>query len=141
METRTAVSAGGVIFRESPEIEVAITERSGSAGVWVLPKGTVEKGESVEETAVREVAEETGLRGDPAGKIGTISYWFVFEGVRYHKFVHFFLLKYTEGSVSAHDWEVAQVAWLPVVSALAKLKHQNERNILEKAASMIRESS
>lgn len=139
METRTAVSAGGVIFRRTPEVEVAITERSGRSGFWVLPKGTVEKGESYEGTAVREVLEETGLRGEPVDKIGTINYWFVFEGVRYHKYVHFFLLKYIEGSTSAHDWEVSEVAWLPTDTAIKRLTHRNEREILEKAGRMLLE--
>ncbi len=137
---RRAVSAGGVIFRITEEgPEVAITSRAGAKGVWALPKGTVEAGESLEDTAVREVAEETGLLGRPVGKIGSIDYWFVLDGVRYHKFVHFFLLEYLRGETSAHDWEVEEVKWLPADRAISTLTYKGEREILAKAVKMIEE--
>ncbi|MCL5292586.1 MAG: NUDIX hydrolase [Actinobacteria bacterium] len=142
METRRAISAGGVIFRLTEAgAEVAITARSGAGGVWALPKGTVEASESLEETAVREVAEETGLTGQLIGKIGVIDYWFVLEEVRYHKFVHFYLLRYIKGETSAHDREVEAVEWLPLGKALSRLTFKGEREILEKAERMIEELS
>lgn len=137
---KRAVSAGGVIFRITEQgAEVAVTSRAGAKDVWALPKGTVEPGESLEDTAVREVAEETGLLGRPVGKIGSIDYWFVLDGVKYHKFVHFFLLEYLKGETSAHDWEVEEVRWLPPERALSILTYKGEREILAKAKKMIEE--
>lgn len=139
-DVKRAVSAGGVIFRVTERgAEVAVTSRAGAKGVWALPKGTVEAGESLEDTAVREVAEETGLLGRPVRKIGSIDYWFVLDGVKYHKFVHFFLLQYLKGETSAHDWEVEEVKWLPVERALSILTYKGEREILAKAKKMIEE--
>ncbi|MHB0977296.1 MAG: NUDIX hydrolase [Candidatus Aquicultorales bacterium] len=139
VKTKRAVSAGGVIFRRNRGTEVAITARKGAKGVWALPKGTVEQGETLEQTAVREVAEETGLTGRPIEKIDVIDYWFVLEGVRYHKYVHFFLLEFETGKPRADDWEIAAVEWAPIGEAVKRLTFKGERSVLEKAAHILGE--
>ncbi len=145
--TATQVSSGGVIYRyrETGDsgVEVALIAYTGRGGgrVWCLPKGGVEPNESLEETARREVWEETGLVGDVEGKLGAIQYWYFGrqERVRYHKSVHFFLLRYREGRVEDHDREAEEVRWVPIGAALEALTYENERSILLRASTAIRE--
>ncbi len=136
-----AVSAGGVVFRRGPDgIEVVICGRTRD-GVWGLPKGAPAPGESLEEAAVREVAEETGLQVRPLRKIGTIEYWFARpqDGVRVHKRVHHYLMEPVGGSTDQHDWEYDRVEWVPLDEALARLTYKNEAEVVRKAAQLLQE--
>ncbi len=143
--TAAQVSSGGVIYREARpgEVEVALIAYTGRGGdrVWCLPKGGIEPNESLEQTARREVWEETGLLGEVEEKLGVIQYWYYGrqERVRYHKSVHFFLLRYQEGQVEDHDREAEEVRWFPVGAALEALTYDNERSILLRANAVIRE--
>jgi 8-oxo-dGTP pyrophosphatase MutT (NUDIX family) len=132
-----AVSAGGVVYRRGGEgIEVVLCGRT-AEGIWGLPKGTPDANESLEETAVREVGEETGLRVAIEAKIDTIEYWFAREGVRYHKFVHHYLMVATGGSLDDHDWEYDRVGWFPLEEACKTLSYGNEVKMVRKAADLI----
>jgi ADP-ribose pyrophosphatase len=82
--------------------------------LWSLPKGHLETGETAEQAAVREVAEETGIVGEIVASLGTIDFWFVADGRRIHKTVHHFLLRATGGALSDADIEVTEVAWVPL---------------------------
>ncbi len=131
------VSAGGVVYRRGQEgIEVVLCGRT-SEGIWGLPKGTPDANETLEETAVREVNEETGLRVAIEAKIGAIEYWFAREGVRYHKFVHHYLMIPTDGSFEDHDLEYDRVDWFPLEEACKTLSYVNEANVVRKAAALI----
>ncbi|MCH7810239.1 MAG: NUDIX hydrolase [Chloroflexi bacterium] len=133
----TAVSAGGVVYRSGGDgIEVVICGRLGD-GVWGLPKGTPEDGESLEETAVREVCEETGLEVRIGEKIGVVEYWFARTGVRYHKWVHHYLFEATGGDTDSHDLEYDRVEWRPIENALRTLTFKNESDMVEKAREII----
>jgi 8-oxo-dGTP pyrophosphatase MutT (NUDIX family) len=141
MPIEEAVSAGGVVYRRGPQgIEVVICGRT-KDGVWGLPKGTPAPGESLEETAAREVAEETGLQVRPLAKIGTIEYWFVRpqEKVRVHKRVHHYLMVPTGGSVEQHDWEYDLVEWVPIEEAIQRLTYPNEAEVVRQAQRLIEE--
>ncbi len=157
-----AYSAGGVVFRlapmSSPEnnflvehyklepgtpgledmvsMEVVLVGRS-HAGIWALPKGTPQSGETIEQVAVREAQEETGLQVRLIAYIGSISYSFVRDQVRYHKQVRHFLLEAIGGDTAMHDHEYDLVEWFPLPEACRRLTYQNEVNILYQAEEML----
>jgi 8-oxo-dGTP pyrophosphatase MutT (NUDIX family) len=139
--TLAQVSAGGVAFRLSkPVPQVAIVSVMPDKR-WQLPKGIVEQGESPEAAALREVREEAGIETELRASIEIIEYWYVGESrgqrVRYHKFVHFFLMEYRQGDVSNHDHEVAEARWVSIDEAIGMLAFKNERIVIEKAREMI----
>lgn len=141
MPVERAVSAGGIVYRRGPNgVEVVVCGRD-SDGIWGLPKGTPDEGESLEETAVREVTEETGLEVRIVGKVGVVEYWFARDGTRYHKWVHHYLMEPTGGDTSRHDVEYDRVEWLSVEAAKKKLSFKNEAAIVEKARKMVEKRS
>jgi 8-oxo-dGTP pyrophosphatase MutT (NUDIX family) len=105
--------------------------------LWSLPKGHIELGETAEQTAIREVAEETGIQGDVLASLGSIDYWFVTEGRRVHKTVHHYLLRFLGGELSDHDLEVSEVAWVPLDELPSRLAYADERRLAEVADELI----
>ena len=141
--TRDQVSAGGVAFRRlDSKVQVAIVSVKPSLR-WQLPKGIVDPGETTEVTAVREVREEAGIETELIDLIETIQYWYqrvqYGKRTRYHKFVHFFLLRYRGGNVADHDHEIAESRWVSIDEALEMLAFGTERGVVEKACRMIAE--
>ena len=139
--TRDQVSSGGVAFRwQDLEPEITIVSVKPSLR-WQLPKGIVDPGESPEITAVREVREEAGIETDLLSLIETIEYWYrstkYGKPVRFHKFVHFYLLSYRSGDVTEHDHEVAEARWVSFEEAMEMLVFKSERKVVQKAKEMI----
>jgi 8-oxo-dGTP pyrophosphatase MutT (NUDIX family) len=139
--TLDQISAGGVAFRwrdSEPEIAIVCVKPKQR---WQLPKGIVDPGESPEVTAVREVKEEAGVETNRLALIETIEYWYRSvvnrRPVRYHKFVHFYLLEYRNGDVSEHDHEVEEARWVGFDEALEMLEFKSERAVVEKARELI----
>jgi 8-oxo-dGTP pyrophosphatase MutT (NUDIX family) len=133
---RRAVSAGGVLVDDRSDARhvVLISRRSATGELqWTLPKGGLENGEDLAAAAVREVREETGFAGEIVDELGVIDYWFVWrpDGVRYHKFVHYFLMRVAEPIPFPRDDEAEDVEWLPLDEAVRRLTHSNERALLE----------
>src|SRR5947209_1410666 len=161
-KTVRAYSAGGVVFRLVPRrstrnkpvtgeqqsrlealevekglsVEVALVGRS-HAGIWALPKGTPRPGETIEQVAVREVQEETGLKVRLIAYIGSISYSFVRDQIRYQKQVRHFLMEAVGGDTALHDQEYDLVEWFPISEACRRLTYQNEVNILYQAEDVL----
>ena len=105
--------------------------------LWSLPKGHIELGETAEQTAIREVAEETGIQGDVLAALGSIDYWFVTEGRRVHKTVHHYLMRFLGGELSDDDVEVTEVAWVPLRELPSRLAYADERRLAEVAGELI----
>ena len=142
VETLDQVSAGGVAFRwkeAEPEMVVVCMKPKLR---WQLPKGIVDSGETPEVAAVREVKEEGGVETEQQGLIETIEYWYRSlkngKPVRFHKFVHFYLLEARGGDVADHDHEVEEARWVSFDEALEMLEFKSEREVVEKALGMIK---
>jgi len=133
------VSAGGVVYRKGDgEIETVLCGRDNPVR-WSLAKGTPDPGETMEETALREVREETGLEVEIEEPIQSIDYWFVDResDVRYHKTVHFYLMNTVGGDTNQHDPEFDVVQWFACDEALQTLAYTNEVDVLRKALELI----
>ncbi|HLF77509.1 MAG TPA: NUDIX hydrolase [Dehalococcoidia bacterium] len=140
LRTERITSSGGVVFRGSgADLEVLLCGRN-SDKLWALPKGTPEANETLEQTALREVREETGVEVEVDGLVGEIKYWFSRprEGVRYYKTVRHYLLRPIGGDPSLHDHEFDEVRWLPAGEALQLLTYPNEVRILNMALDLVR---
>lgn len=105
--------------------------------LWSLPKGHIEMGETAEQTAIREVAEETGIQGSVLAALGSIDYWFVTEGRRVHKTEHHYLMRFLGGELSDEDLEVTEVAWVPLRELPSRLAYADERKLAEVADELI----
>ena len=155
----TLVSAGGVVYRQREgRIETVLcgwitsnADREGNSigggksaaptenVRWSLAKGTPDEGETMEETAVREVREETGLEVQMQEPISSITYWFADRenAVRYHKTVHFYLMVPVGGDVELHDPEFDVVRWFTIDEALKVLIYPNETAVMRQAIDLI----
>ena len=141
-------SAGGLVLdHRGASASAALIGRLDRRGrlLWSLPKGHLEAGETEEDTAVREVAEETGIRGRVIGKLGTIDFWFVADGRRVHKTVHHFLLVALDPvhglELSDEDVEVSEVAWVPLVDVARRLAYADERRLLDRVPDLLADSA
>ena len=140
LRTSTATSAGGIVVRyESgqPWLVVGSRRRERDGRTWTLPKGTPNAGESREQTALREVEEETGLTVRITGQLDSIEYWFVQSGRRIHKTVHYFLMEAVGGDLARHDHEFDEVRWISFEQASTMLTFETERALVARAAELL----
>lgn len=135
MDTVHQVSAGGVTYRtlEGP-IEIALI-KTASEGRWQLPKGIIDPGETPEIAALREVREEAGITCEIIAPLEVIEYWFAaaYDGgpkKRYHKKVHFYLMKFLSGNVENHDHEVSEARWVEINEASEMLAFDSEKSLI-----------
>ena len=138
--TEYLMSAGGVVYRVNGkgQTEVAICGFSNPPN-WRLPKGTPNPGESVLQTALREVREETGLEVSSESFIDSIEYWFVRaqDGKRCHKIVHFYLMKPVGGDISQHDHEFDIVRWMSAEEACESLTYESVADFVRKGVTVV----
>jgi 8-oxo-dGTP pyrophosphatase MutT (NUDIX family) len=141
---RREFSAGGVVLRRvRGEWRLAAIRPGGKDEVWALPKGLVGPGESPADTALREVAEETGIEGRLVEKLGDVRYVYTWSGERVFKVVSFFLVRYVRGRLGdipdRFRHEVAETRWLPLDEAPKLLSYKGEREMAAKALERIAE--
>ena len=140
LRTSTATSAGGIVVRYqggTPQLVVGCRRRDRDLVTWTLPKGTPNPGETREQTAVREVGEETGLEVKIRRPLESIEYTFVQRGTRIHKTVHYYLMDETGGDLDRHDHEFESVRWISFDEARGLLTFETERALVARAAAAI----
>ena len=133
LRSALATSAGGIVVsanRERPSFVVGMRRRGRDSVTWTLPKGTPHAGETAEETALREVEEETGLQVRILEAVPSIAYEFVQAGTRIQKTVHYFLMAPVGGDLSRHDHEFERVRWVPFDEAPGLLSFPTERELV-----------
>ena len=140
---RREFSAGGVVVRRLRGRWMVAAIRPGGKpeGTWALPKGLIGPGEGAEVTALREVEEETGVRGTSLGKLGDVRYVYTWAGERVFKVVSFFLIRYSAGRLGdlppALAHEVAEARWLPLEDAPRLLAYKGEREMVREAVTRL----
>jgi 8-oxo-dGTP pyrophosphatase MutT (NUDIX family) len=140
---RREFSAGGVLVRRlrGRWQFAAIRPQGRAEGVWALPKGIIDPGERAEQTALREVEEETGARGRSRGKLGDVRYVYTWDGEKVFKVVSFFLVRYSAGRLGdireEMRREVAEARWQPLDEAERLLAYKGERDMAAKARALL----
>jgi 8-oxo-dGTP pyrophosphatase MutT (NUDIX family) len=130
----TETSYGGVAVRGD---EVLVITPVGRRRITALPKGGMNRGETPEETAGREVREETGINVAVKEPLGDVEYWYRRGGRRVFKTVHFYLCEFLSGSTEDHDHEVDEARWIPLEEARTALTYPGERELIERALSKL----
>jgi len=134
------ISAGGVVYKkEGGRYKICLVAKKNKR-VWALPKGRLNPGENLEETAQREIAEETGLLTEVHEKLDEISYYFYWkdENVFYHKTVYFYMMPVIKENYCQRDTEVDAVIWLTLGEAYKKLTYLNEKEVMKKAQKILK---
>ncbi|MBI2430770.1 MAG: NUDIX domain-containing protein [Candidatus Levybacteria bacterium] len=136
-------SAGGIVLRQAQDkkIEILVAQHSQHHG-WVFPKGLIGdsgKKETKEETAVREVQEETGVWAKIIKPLTPISYWYQFEGQKIKKTVYYFIMEYVSGDIKDHDWEMENVEWLPIEEVEKRLTYSSDKQVWQEAKKLLGE--
>jgi len=136
-------SAGGIVYKnqkskiknQKDRILILVARHSQHHG-WVFPKGLIGdhvKKESKEETALREVKEETGINGKIVKEINPVTYWFVFEKEKIRKTVYYYLMEFVGGDIEEHDNEMEEVIWLPIDEVGEKLTYKSDKIVWQEA--------
>lgn len=139
---RFEFSAGGVVFNQTKSgLEILLCQHSYHHG-WGFPKGLIgdkKKGEGKVETALREVEEETGAKGEILGEIEPVTYWYKFEGEMVKKTVYFYVMRYLGGDITKHDFEMEDVQWVEKDKVEDKLTYKSDKEVFKKALPIIEE--
>jgi 8-oxo-dGTP pyrophosphatase MutT (NUDIX family) len=129
-------SAGGIVLKkEKDSIQVLVAQHSGHHG-WVFPKGLIGdhiQGETKEQTAIREVEEETGIKAQIIKPLTPETYWYNWENEKRKKTVYYFLMRYVSGDTSQHDWEMEAVEWLPESEVANRLTYPSDKKVWSEA--------
>ena len=133
-------SAGGIVVKkENGRTLILVSQHSQHHG-WVFPKGLIGdhvKSEQKEDTAVREVEEETGAKGKIIKSLTPVEYWYVFENEKIKKTVYYFLMEYIDGDITKHDFEMENVEWLPEDKVENRLTYLSDKKVWQEAKKLI----
>ena len=135
------VSAGGLVINTTGTMGLLIgrydhKDASGKRVLWSLPKGHIEEGETPEQAAIREVAEETGITSSITKSLGVIDFWFMAGGKRIHKTVHHFMFTEVGGTLLAQESEVDEVSWFPLSEIVERLAYPDEKKLIARSAEL-----
>ncbi len=134
-------SAGGIVYKKDPNTQILVSKHSQHHG-WVFPKGLIgdkeeNKKQTKEETAIREVKEETGAEAEIEKILTPITYWFVWEGEKIKKTVYYFLMKYIGGDITQHDHEMEEVEWIDPGDVEKRLTYPSDKKVWKEAQKLI----
>lgn len=130
------ISAGGVVWNRQLDKFLLIKD---SYGRLALPKGLIEKGESPEQTALREIEEETGLKHlRVIEKLGEIGYFYQLKGDKISKTVIFFLVEASDTELMT-SWEIQGATWFEPEKAIESIAYENSKEIVRKAVKRVRD--
>jgi ADP-ribose pyrophosphatase YjhB (NUDIX family) len=135
------VSAGGLVIDTTGTMGLLIgrydhKDARGKRVLWSLPKGHIEEGETPEQAAIREVAEETGITSSITKSLGVIDFWFMAGGKRIHKTVHHFMFTEVGGTLLAQESEVDEVSWFPLSEIVERLAYPDEKKLIARSAEL-----
>ena len=135
------VSAGGLVIDATGTMGLLIgrydhKDASGQRILWSLPKGHIEEGETPEQAAIREVAEETGITSSITKSLGVIDFWFMAGGKRIHKTVHHFMFTEVGGTLLAQESEVDEVSWFPLSEIVDRLAYPDEKKLIARTVEL-----
>jgi ADP-ribose pyrophosphatase YjhB (NUDIX family) len=135
------VSAGGLVVDTTGTMGLLIgrydhKDETGKRVLWSLPKGHIEEGETPEQAAIREVAEETGINSTITKSLGVIDFWFMAGGKRIHKTVHHFMFTEVGGTLLAQESEVDEVSWFPLSEIVDRLAYPDEKKLIARTAEL-----
>jgi 8-oxo-dGTP pyrophosphatase MutT (NUDIX family) len=135
------VSAGGLVIDHSGTQGLLIgrighKDATGKRILWSLPKGHIEEGETPEQAAIREVAEETGITSSITKSLGVIDFWFMAGGKRIHKTVHHFMFTEVSGVLTPQVSEVDEVSWFPLSEIVDRLAYPDEKKLIARSGDL-----
>jgi 8-oxo-dGTP diphosphatase len=133
-------SAGGVVFKKLGEQSLVLVCQHSQHHGWVFPKGLIGdhiEGEKKEDTAIREVEEETGVKGKIIKILTPVDYWYFFEGEKMHKTVYYFLMEYISGDIAKHDNEMENVQWLEENEVEKRLTYPADKKVWQEAKQLL----
>lgn len=140
---REEFSAGGIVYKkEHGKMTILVCQHSQHHG-WVFPKGFIGDkiiGESKEETALREVAEETGIQGKIIRPLPPVTYWYAMDGEKRKKTVYYYIMAYLSGDITQHDWEMEHVEWLSPDQVLERLTYDSDKKVWQTAKELLSEN-
>ncbi len=137
-------SAGGIVYKpvrqaqgrkEGEKTLILVSQHSQHHG-WVFPKGLIGdkiKNEGKEDTAIREVEEETGIRAKILRSLNPTTYWYVFQGEKIRKTVYYFLMEFIGGDFTKRDHEMENVEWLPIEEVENRLTYKSDKDVWQQA--------
>jgi len=135
-------SAGGIVYKkEKGKLFILVSQHSQHHG-WVFPKGLIgdkKNGEKKEETALREVKEETGAKGKIIKTLEPVTYWYVWKGEKIKKTVYYFIMEYVEGDITDHDFEMENVKWVEEDKVLETLTYKGDKEVFKLAQPHLKE--